>query len=80
MTLENIAMMQYSVKEGLQVFGEARLQAVLTELQQLHDWKVIEPKSPKEMTKKQRKAALWYLMFLKQKHCGKIKGHRCADG
>ena len=28
----------------------------------------------------QKRAALEYLMYLKQKRCGRIKGHRCADG
>ena len=32
------------------------------------------------LTPEQRKEALAYLMFLKRKCCGKIKGHRCADG
>ena len=34
----------------------------------------------KSLTKTQKKAALKYLMFLKQKRCGKIKGRGCADG
>ena len=32
------------------------------------------------MTTNEKKAALQYLMFLKQKRCGKIKGRWCADG
>jgi hypothetical protein len=40
-TLEHIVMTQYSVKKGLKVFGEAGVEAVLQELQQLHDRKVI---------------------------------------
>ena len=32
------------------------------------------------LTKQQKKAALKYLMFLKQKRCGRIKGRGCADG
>ena len=27
-----------------------------------------------------QKGALNYLMFLKRKHCGKLKAHGCADG
>ena len=33
-----------------------------------------------KMTRDEKKAALEYLMFLKQKRCGKIKGRGCADG
>ena len=33
-----------------------------------------------DLTTAQKKAALKYLMFLKQKRCGKIKGRGCADG
>ena len=32
------------------------------------------------MTKEEIKRALPYLMFLKRKRCGKIKGRGCADG
>jgi hypothetical protein len=60
-------MMQHSVKKGLKVFGDSGVQAVLKELGQLHDQKVLEPKGPKDMTQKQKADALHYLMFLKQK-------------
>jgi hypothetical protein len=32
------------------------------------------------MTRVEKKAALEYLLFLKKKRCGKIKGQGCADG
>jgi hypothetical protein len=32
-----------------------------------------------DLSKEQKKAALKYLMFLKEKRCGKIKGCGCAD-
>jgi hypothetical protein len=79
-TLESITMTQHSVKKGLKKFGAAGVSAVLDELQQLHDRQVIEPKGPTEITEEERRAALRYLMFLKEKRCGKIKGRRCADG
>jgi hypothetical protein len=34
----------------------------------------------RELTPKERWEALAYLMFLKQKWCGKVKGRGCADG
>jgi hypothetical protein len=46
---------------------------------QLHDRKVMEPKHAAELTHAQKQEALAYLMFLKRKRCGKIKGRGCAD-
>ncbi len=74
-------MTQHSVKKGLKKFGDAGVNAVLKELQQLHDRKVLEPtKGPGEITSQERKDSLRYLMFLKEKRCGTIKGRGCADG
>ena len=71
---------QYGVKQGIKMFGEDGVDAVLTELKQLHDRTVVSPINPKLMTKEMRDKALPYLMFLKRKRCGKIKGRGCADG
>jgi len=78
-TLEHTEMMQYNIKKGIKMFGDAGIKAVLTELQQLHNRKVLEPKSPSEMSSGDKHAALQYLMFLKQKRNGTIKGCGCAD-
>jgi hypothetical protein len=78
--LEHIALTQYSAKKGLQVFGEAGAKAIISEMTQLDVMDVIEPKMANMLTKTGKRAALEYLMFLKQKHCGKIKGRGCADG
>ena len=53
---------------------------VLKELRQIHSKKAIIPLQPKEMTYEQKKAALRYLMFLKKKRCGRIKGRGCSGG
>ena len=71
---------QYGVRQGIKKFGEEGVDAVLTELKQLHDRSVVEPMDPSKMTKEMRYQALPYLMFLKRKRCGKIKGRGCADG
>jgi hypothetical protein len=49
-------------------------------LKQLHDQKVLEPKEATTMTREDKKEALQYLMFLKKKWNGVIKGRGCADG
>ena len=78
--LEHVALTQYSVKKGLKVFGEAGAEAVVKEMKQLDQLNVIEPKAASMLTRAEKKASLEYLMFLKQKRCGRIKGRGCADG
>ena len=79
-TIENVVMNQHSIKKGLKLYGEARAEAFVNEMQQLHDRDVIEPKSSNMLTNEEKKKALHYLMFLKKKRCGRIKGRGCADG
>ena len=73
-------MTQHSMKQGIKEFGDAGVDAVLEELQQLHDRNVLEPTSANELTREQKRGALNYLMFLKKKRNGRIKGRGCADG
>jgi hypothetical protein len=71
---------QMSMKRGIKVFSKDVVTAVKKEMLQLHDRKVMAPKQAKELTPEQKKEALAYLMFLKHKCCGKIKGWGCANG
>jgi hypothetical protein len=71
---------QMSMKRGLKIFGEDGQKAVSKEMQQLHDREVMEAKHSRDLTPKERQDALAYLMFLKRKRCGKVKGRGCADG
>jgi hypothetical protein len=73
-TLEHTSMTQHSVKKGLKEFGKAGSDAVIAEMQQLHDRDVIEPKKANQLTQGEENKALHYLMFLKKKRCGRIKG------
>lgn len=72
-----IATPQLPMRQGLRLFGHSGIQAVKAELTQLHQLKVMEAKN---LTYEQRCEALGYLMFLKRKRGGKIKGRGCADG
>ena len=56
-----------SMKRCIKIFGEDEVAAVKKEMQQLHDRKVMAPKHGVELTPNQKKQALAYLMFLKQK-------------
>jgi hypothetical protein len=69
-----------SAKKGLKIFGKPGADAIVAELQQLHYRRVVKPTLGSNLTKEQKRAALHYLMFLKQKRCGKIKARGCADG
>ena len=73
-------MTQYTLSKGLQVFGPLGKEAVFHEMQQLHQRKVCEPCKATNLSANQHKASLGYLMFLKQKCSGHIKGWGCADG
>jgi hypothetical protein len=69
-----------NMHQGLRMFGAAGVDAVRKEMQQIHDRKVMAVTKASELTHEQKKQALAYLMFLKRKRCGKIKGRGCADG
>ena len=79
-TLNHMILTQYTLSRGLQVFGHLGREAVFHEMQQLHQRKVCEPHKATDLSADQRKASLSYLMFLKQKCSGQIKGRGCADG
>ena len=78
--LRHTVLTQYTLKKGLQVSGPPGMEAVFKELQQLHERKVGEPRDATTLSPMQKRNALGYLMFLKQKRTGQIKGRGCADG
>ena len=71
---------QMSAKAGLKEFGDKGAASIMQELEQLLYRKVIVGRKASSLTPSQRKAALQYLMFLKEKRCGKVKARGCADG
>jgi hypothetical protein len=78
--LEGTVMTQLSMKKGIKAIGQDGVYAVLKELQQLHDRGVLEPKHARELSIDDKKQALQYLMFLKKKRNGIIKGQAYAYG
>jgi hypothetical protein len=68
------------MKKRIKLFGQDGVAAVKKEMLQLHERQVMAPKHVKELTPEQKQEALAYLMFLKGKRCGKIKGRGCDDG
>jgi hypothetical protein len=77
---KSLATAQMSMNKGLKIFGKAGIEAVRSEMVQLHDRKVMKLVHSRELTPEERREALAYLMFLKRKRCGKVKGRGCADG
>ena len=77
---EMVAFTQYTINRGLKEFGSAGAEAVVVEMQQLHNRQVGTPVRANMLTENEKRKALEYLMFLKKKRCGKIKGRGCADG
>ena len=71
---------QMGWRKGLKVLGEKGEIAIEKELKQIHDMDGFQPKHWYELTKEERCQALKYLMYLKEKRDGKIKGRGCADG
>jgi hypothetical protein len=78
--LEDVIMTQLSLKKGLVAYGEEGAKAVTSELKQLHDMGVMTPRAANLLTREEKRRALQYLMYLKKKRCGRIKGRGCADG
>jgi hypothetical protein len=79
-THAHIMMTQLNVKEGIRQFGEKGNEALLKELNQLHERQALMPKKKEDMSYEERKKALRYLMFIKEKRDGTIKARGCADG
>ena len=71
---------QMNWKKGLKILGERGEGAIEKELQQIHDMEGFQPKHWYELTKEERANALKYLMYLKKKRNGLVKGRGCADG
>jgi hypothetical protein len=71
--MESTVLTQYSMANGLKEFGEKGVEAVMTEIKQLHDREVIIPVEASKLSREEKKAALEYLMFLSKNRCGRYK-------
>ena len=71
---------QMSTKAGLKCFGEDGAQAIMMEMEQHLYRRVIHGRYAHKLTHEQKRLALKYLMFLKEKHSGALKACGCADG
>jgi hypothetical protein len=69
-----------SLKHGLRKFGNDGANAVINELKQLDYLDAIKPVHSRQVTGDQKRASLRYLMYLKQKRCGRVKARGRANG
>ena len=67
-TLQYTYITQYEVKKGMQVLGQAGSDAIITNMQQLHTRKSIEPKKEKMLTHKYRNDSLKYFCPKRRKY------------
>ena len=70
----------FSLKKGLELFGEKGETAVHKELEQIHKMETYEPIYKSDPSIEDRKKALASLLFIIEKRNGDIKARKVADG
>ena len=70
----------FSLKARLKKFGEQGYKAASNEMKQLHERAAFEPIKIENLTQKERCKAMESLMFLVEKHDGRVKARTCANG
>jgi hypothetical protein len=71
---------QMHYTKGVKKHGEAAIAAIIKEVQQLDDLKVLDPIMAAALTPEERKRALNAITLIKEKRTGTLKGRTCADG
>ena len=71
---------QYSLKKGIELFGEKAKVAAVDELSQIHNLDTYTPMDHTKLTPNQKRKALSALFFLTEKQDGKMKGRNVAVG
>ena len=79
-SIKHIILTQYGMKNGIELWGECGIEAVKRDIEQFHNCRVISLIDPKMMITADKKKTLAYLIFIKEKQSGNIKGQGCADG
>ena len=70
----------YSLKKGIQKFGERGRASAFKEVKQLHDRECFRPIHRNSMNETEKKRALESLIFLTEKRDSTIKARHCANG
>ena len=69
-----------SAKDGIAKHGQDAIMALFKEFSQLHNKKVFKAIKASDLSKKQKRDALYALNLIKEKRNGEIKGRTVADG
>ena len=75
-----IIITEYILKQGLQSFCTKSEEGITKELTHLHDNTIFIPMDPGSLTKEQLSSDIAFLVFLKDRICGEIKGRACDKG
>ena len=79
--INDIILIQYSLKAGMKNFGHDSKKAVIKELNQMLIRKVFSEIDYNSLTDEDKRRALSILLYLSLKQDGKsVKGQACADG
>ena len=70
----------YSIKKGIDLFGDCAETAVTKELKKINDMNTYKPKHVQDLTNKERKEALASLLFITEKRDDTIKARLVGDG
>ena len=76
----DIIMTQYNMKQSLNHFIQNRVSASEKEVRQLFMMDALETYDPKELSREDLRAAMAYMMFLKEKWDSTIKARGCCNG
>ena len=71
---------QYNLEAGLRHFKEKGIASAKGNLTQLHVIETWVPEDPTMLSRAEKVKAISYLMFLKEKRSGKVKGRACVNG
>ena len=72
--IEHLILTQVAMKKVMKLWGEKGVEAIMKEMQQFHNRNIVKPLLPKKITAEIRHKALSYLISLKMKRNGGIKG------
>ena len=75
-----IMVQQFSLRAGINKFGDKATTSVSKELQKIHDMGTYKPVNPDKMTKEQKMDAMNSLLMISEKRDKKVKSRMVADG
>ena len=78
--IADISMTQYNMNQGLKSFVQSGVITTEKEVNQLVTMDALDPDNPKELSREDHRAAMAYLLFLKEKWYITVKAQCCCDG